>query len=102
MLADYYGIRQIARLQGTSRHTISTILAASEYAMMPKQSIYNCLEVDEFWTFIQRERQYKGIKIIDLYRLPKKQKIVVLCLGVKKLSNGTKVKSQIKAAQCKV
>ena len=93
MLADHCGIRQIARLQGISRNTVTAILAASEYTITPKQHVYDCLEIDEFWTFIQR-KDNKGWLIYAYCR--KSKEIVAYVWGQRNLATVRKLKAKLK------
>ena len=36
-------------------------LAASKYALKPKRKRYDCLEVDEFWTYVGRKKNWKWL-----------------------------------------
>jgi insertion element IS1 protein InsB len=52
MLVRNVGIRDIAAIEGISIGTVLSVLAKSEKVIKPKQQHYDCLEVDEFWTYV--------------------------------------------------
>ena len=51
MLVRGVGIRDIAEIEGISINKVLSVLVNSNKVIKPKQSHYEELEVDEFWTF---------------------------------------------------
>lgn len=52
MLSRCCGIREIAIIMGISKGKVQATLKHSDYQIIPEKLHYDCLEVDEFWTFI--------------------------------------------------
>ena len=46
------GVRDIAEVERISIGKVLRTLSQSEYQLHAQQSYYECLEVDEFWTFV--------------------------------------------------
>ena len=51
MLVRGVGIRDIAEIEKISIKKVLSVLVNSNHIFKPKQSHYNSLEVDEFWTY---------------------------------------------------
>ena len=50
------GVRDIAGTERVSIGKVLRTLIKSTYQIPPKQKYYECLEVDEFWTFIGNKK----------------------------------------------
>jgi len=61
MLVRGCGVRDVAALLGISAWKVLKTLAASKYALKPKRKRYDCLEVDEFWTYVGRKKNRKWL-----------------------------------------
>jgi hypothetical protein len=51
------GIRDISVVPGISITKVLRDLKPGEYMIKPKQSHYDCLEIDGFWTYVRKEEQ---------------------------------------------
>lgn len=49
------GIRDIAEVESVSQGKVLATLGKCNYQITPKQSHYDCLEVDELWTFVGKK-----------------------------------------------
>ena len=52
MLVRGNGIRDIAALLSISVKKVLTVLTSTKYKLTPKMKHYDCLEIDEFWTYV--------------------------------------------------
>ncbi len=50
------GVRDIAEIEGVSTRKVLSVLACSNRTITPKQSHYDQLEVDEFWTYVGNKK----------------------------------------------
>jgi transposase-like protein len=55
MLVRGTGIRDIAEIERISIKKVLSVLVHSRHLIRPKQAYYDCLEVDEFWTYVGKE-----------------------------------------------
>ena len=55
MLVWGVGIRDTAEIEGISMDKVLSVLSKPEHVITSKQSYYPCLEVDEFWTFVENK-----------------------------------------------
>ena len=55
MLVRGIGIRDVSVIEGVSIHKVLSVLVKSSYVLTPKQSHYDSLEIDEFWTYVQKK-----------------------------------------------
>ena len=46
------GVRDIAEIEGISKDKVLSVLANSNDLIIPQKDYYECLEVDEFWTYV--------------------------------------------------
>jgi hypothetical protein len=46
------GIRDISEIEQVSIHKVLSVWVRSSHKIKPKQSLYDKLEVDEFWTYL--------------------------------------------------
>jgi IS1 family transposase len=52
MLVRGVGIRDISQIEDISTNKVLSVLVKSSHKIKPKQSHYDKLEVDEFWTYV--------------------------------------------------
>jgi hypothetical protein len=55
MLVRGIGIRDIAEIENISIKKVLSELIRSRHMIRPKQPYYDCLEVDEFWTYVGKK-----------------------------------------------
>jgi len=55
MLVRGIGIRDVAEIEGISIKKVLSVLVKSNHNIKPKQSHYDSLEVDEFWTYVGKK-----------------------------------------------
>jgi hypothetical protein len=51
------GIEDIAEVENISIKKVLSVLVNSRHSLRPKQPYYDCLEVDEFWTYVQKKNR---------------------------------------------
>jgi len=56
MLVRGIGIRDIAEIETVSTNKVLSVLVKSSHKIKPKQSHYDKLEVDEFWTYVGNKK----------------------------------------------
>jgi IS1 family transposase len=49
------GIRDIAEINNISSKKVLSILVHSRHMLRPRRQYYDCLEVDEFWTYVGKK-----------------------------------------------
>ena len=52
MLVRGVGIRDISEIEDISPDKVLSVLASSHAVITPQKDYYECLEVDEFWTYV--------------------------------------------------
>jgi len=57
MLVRGVGIRDVAEIEGVSVKKVLSVLVKSRKNITPKQSHYDSLEVDEFWTYVGKKQR---------------------------------------------
>ena len=55
MLVRGVGIRDISKIEEVNIGKVLTVLAKSSYSITPKKKHYDHIEVDEFWTYVQKK-----------------------------------------------
>jgi IS1 family transposase/transposase-like protein len=50
------GIRDVAEIENISTRKVLSVLTKSDYVIIPKQTHYDSLEVDEFWTYVGEKK----------------------------------------------
>jgi transposase-like protein len=55
MLVRDIGIRDIAEIEKISIRKVLSVLVNSRHSIRPKQAYYDCLEIDEFWTYVGKK-----------------------------------------------
>ena len=56
MLVRGVGIRDVAEIENISINKVLSVLVKSNHKIKPKQSHYDKLEVDEFWTYVGNKK----------------------------------------------
>jgi IS1 family transposase/transposase-like protein len=56
MLVRGIGIRDIAEIEQISIKKVLSVLVHSRHLIQPKQKYYDCLEVDELWTYVGKKQ----------------------------------------------
>lgn len=56
MLVRGIGIRDIAVMEKVSVKKVLSVLIRSDHKICPEQGRYDCLEVDEFWTYVNDKK----------------------------------------------
>ncbi|GHT22504.1 hypothetical protein FACS189430_04390 [Bacteroidia bacterium] len=56
MLVRSIGIRNISVIEQISIRKVLSVLVNSNRIISPKQQHYDCLEVDEFWTYVGNKK----------------------------------------------
>jgi hypothetical protein len=59
LLVREMGIRDISAVMEISIDKVLNVLTSSTYEIKPKRSHYDCLEIDEFWTYLGEKRSTK-------------------------------------------
>ena len=57
MLVRGVGIRDVAEIEGVSIRKVLSVLTKSKKNILPKESHYDNLEVDEFWTYVGKKQR---------------------------------------------
>jgi hypothetical protein len=78
MLVRGIGIRDIGIVLQISITKVLKILKTTEYRIKPKQSRYDCLEIDEFWTYVGKKKN--KVRLIYAYHRESGE-IASLCVG---------------------
>ncbi|MDR2793824.1 MAG: hypothetical protein LBB61_09205 [Treponema sp.] len=56
MLVRGIGIRDIGTVLKISITKVLKVLKSTKYQIKPKQTHYDCLEIDEFWTYVGKKK----------------------------------------------
>jgi hypothetical protein len=56
MLVRGIGIRDISAVLQISITKVLKVLKSTKYQIKPKQTRYDCLEADEFWTYVRKKK----------------------------------------------
>jgi IS1 family transposase/transposase-like protein len=76
MLVRGIGIRDIAEIEKVSTKKVLSVLVNSRHLIQPRKQYYDCLEVDELWTYVGRksrkiwlitltiEKQVKSLRLV--------------------------------------
>jgi transposase-like protein len=57
MLVRGTGIRDTSAVLNISVTKVLKVLESSEYTIKPKKTRYDCLETDEFWTYVGKKKE---------------------------------------------
>ena len=87
------GVRDIAEVERISIGKVLRTLSESIYQIRPKQSHYECLEVDELWTFVGN-KQNKQWLIYAYYR--ESGEILAYVWGKRDLATVQRLKARLK------
>jgi IS1 family transposase len=92
MLVRCIGIRDIAEIEDVSIKKVLSVLVHSRHMIRPKQPYYECLEVDEFWTYVQK----KSRKVWLIYAYHRETgEIVAFVWGKRDLKTANELKKKL-------
>jgi IS1 family transposase len=92
MLVRGVGIRDIAEIESISIKKVLSLLVNSTHTIKPKQSHYESLEVDEFWTYVG-EKKNKVWLIYAYHRAT--GEIVAFVWGKRNLKTARKLRKRL-------
>jgi IS1 family transposase/transposase-like protein len=93
MLVRGVGIRDIGIILGISITTVLKVLKSTKYKIKPKQTHYDCLEIDEFWTYVGKKKN----KVWLIYAYHRETgEIVAFVWGKRDLKTAQKLRKRIK------
>jgi IS1 family transposase len=92
MLVRGSGIRDIADIEEISINKVLSILANSHDVITPKKDYYDCLEVDELWTYVGSKT--KKVWLIYAYHRESGE-IVCFVWGKRDLKTAKKLKKKL-------
>ena len=87
------GVRDIAEVERISIGEVLRTLSESVYQIQPKQSHYECLEVDELWTFVGNKKNKQWL-IYAYHR--ESGEIVAYVWGKRDLATVQRLKARLK------
>jgi hypothetical protein len=73
--------------------TVLKVLKSTKYKIRPKQTHYDCLEIDEFWTYVGKKKD--KIRLIYAYHRESGE-IVAFVWGKRDLKTAKKLRNRIK------
>jgi IS1 family transposase/transposase-like protein len=86
------GIRDIAAIEQVSIKKVLSVLVNSKHMIRPKQLYYDCLEVDEFWTYVGKKKN----KLWLIYAYHRSSgEIVAFIWGKRDLKTALKLKKKL-------
>jgi IS1 family transposase len=92
MLVRGVGIRDIAEIESVSADKVLSVLANTDHVITPKKTHYECLEVDELWTYVCA----KSNKIWLIYAYDRDNgEIVCFVWGNRDLKTARKLKKKL-------
>ena len=92
MLVRGVGIRDVAEIEGISIGKVLSVLVKSKKIIEPKQSHYDELEVDEFWTYVGK----KSKKVWLIYAYHRKTgEIIAYVWGKRNYKTAKRLRSKI-------
>jgi IS1 family transposase len=93
MLVRGVGIRDIGIILQISITTVLKVLKSTKYKIKPKRTHYDCLEIDEFWTYVGKKKN----KIWLIYAYHRESgEIVAFVWGKRDLKTAKKLRKRIK------
>jgi transposase-like protein len=92
MLVRGIGIRDISIILQISITKVLKTLTSLKYSIQPQQTHYDCLEIDEFWTYV-KEKKNKVWLIYAYHR--ETGEIVAYVWGKRDLKTAKKLRKQI-------
>lgn len=94
MLSNSCGIRTIANILQISRNTVLSALTHCNHPLLPRKTHYECLEIDELWTFVQN----KQCKVWIIYAYSRADnEIIAYVWGKRDYETANKLRNKIKA-----
>jgi len=94
MLVHGIGIRDTAVIEKISVKKVLSTLVNSNHVLKPKQSHYDSLEVDEFWTYVGNKKNKKWL-IYAYHR--SSGEIVAFVWGKRNLNTAKRLRSELTA-----
>jgi IS1 family transposase/transposase-like protein len=93
MLVRGIGIRDISAALRISITKVLKVLKSTNYSINPKLSHYDCLEVDEFWTYVGKKKN----KVWLIYAYHRKSgEIVAYVWGKRDIKTAQKLRKRLK------
>jgi IS1 family transposase len=93
MLVRGVGIRDIGIILQISIATVLKVLKSTKYRIKPKRTHYDCLEIDEFWTYVGEKKN----KVWFIYAYHRGSgEIVAYVWGKRDLKTAKKLRKRIK------
>ena len=93
MLVCSMGIRDISIILQISIEKVLKTLRSSNYQIIPRKTHYDCLEIDEFWTYVGKKQHKHGL-IYAYHR--KTGEIVAYVWGKRDLKTAKKLRRRLK------
>jgi IS1 family transposase len=92
MLVRGIGIRDIAAIEKISIKKVLSVLVHSRHSIQPKEQYYDCLEVDELWTYVGK----KSRKVWLIYAYHRATgEIVAFVWGKRDMKTAGKLKQKL-------
>jgi IS1 family transposase len=92
MLVRGTGIRDISTVLKISITKVLKVLKSTKYQIKPKQSHYDCLEADEFWTYVGKKKN----KVWLIYAYHREsEEIVAYVWGKRDLKTAKKLRKRL-------
>jgi IS1 family transposase len=93
MLVRGIGIRDISTVLKISITKVLKVLSSGAYRIQPKKTHYDCLEIDEFWTYVGEKKN----KVWLIYAYHRESgEIVAYVWGKRDIKTAEKLRKQIK------
>jgi IS1 family transposase len=93
MLVRGVGMRDIGIILQISISTVLKVLKSTKHQIKPKQTHYDCLEIDEFWTYVGKKKN--KVWLIYAYHRGSGE-IVAFVWGKRDLKTAQKLRKRIK------
>ena len=61
MIVHGNGVRDISSILKISTKTVLKVIRKAKYQIQPKRKQYDCLEIDEFWTYVGKKAIRSGL-----------------------------------------
>jgi hypothetical protein len=94
MLVRGVGIRDIGIILEISITTVLKVLKSTKYQIKPKQTHYDCLETDKFWTYVGEKKN--KVWLIYAYHRESGEIAAFVCMGETGSGNGAKAEEEDK------
>ena len=93
MLVRGVGVRDISVIENVSTGKVLTVLAKSDYSITPKKEHYKSIEVDEFWTYVQKKNNKQWL----IYAYDRETgEIIAYVWGKRDLRTAKKLRKKLK------